>query len=201
MAPILREGAKNMAHTGGLALALPALLSYRCKSLVLGPNRALEGSSQALSLIPGLLGRYIRQAFFSRVLAGCERTVVIEFGTIFSQTGARLDERAYIGPHCHLGLVHIESYAMLAAGVHVPSGAHTHRHAVVGEPIQLQPQDRRLVRIGAGSWIGSGAVIMADVGSNSIIGAGSVVTKPIPDGVVAAGVPARVLRERETSGT
>jgi acetyltransferase-like isoleucine patch superfamily enzyme len=52
------------------------------------------------------------------------------------------------------------------------------------------------VRIGEGAWIGSAAVVMADVGRHSVVGAGSVVTKPIPDGVVAAGVPARVIRQR-----
>jgi len=34
------------------------------------------------------------------------------------------------------------------------------------------------------------------VGRHSVIGAGSVVTKPIPDWVIAAGVPARVIRSR-----
>jgi serine acetyltransferase len=38
---------------------------------------------------------------------------------------------------------------------------------------------------------------MADVGRDSIIGAGAVVTSPIPDRVVAAGVPARVIRARD----
>jgi maltose O-acetyltransferase len=33
------------------------------------------------------------------------------------------------------------------------------------------------------------------IGDGTIIGSGSVVTKPVPAGVVAAGVPARVLRE------
>jgi acetyltransferase-like isoleucine patch superfamily enzyme len=56
------------------------------------------------------------------------------------------------------------------------------------------------VRIGAGTWIGSGSVILADVGRNSIIGAGSVVTRPIPDEVVAAGTPARVIRHRRAAG-
>jgi acetyltransferase-like isoleucine patch superfamily enzyme len=37
---------------------------------------------------------------------------------------------------------------------------------------------------------------MADVGAGSVIGAGSVVTSPIPAGVTAAGVPARVLHIR-----
>jgi acetyltransferase-like isoleucine patch superfamily enzyme len=51
-----------------------------------------------------------------------------------------------------------------------------------------------LVKIGRGSWIGSAAIVMADVGEQSIIGAGSVVTQPVPSRVLAAGVPARVIR-------
>jgi virginiamycin A acetyltransferase len=54
-----------------------------------------------------------------------------------------------------------------------------------------------MVTIGAGSWIGSGAIVLADVGRNCVIGAGSVVTKPIPDNVVAVGNPARVISSRE----
>ena len=33
------------------------------------------------------------------------------------------------------------------------------------------------------------------IGEDVVVGAGSVVTKDLPDGVVAAGVPARILRE------
>lgn len=52
-----------------------------------------------------------------------------------------------------------------------------------------------LVRRGAS--IGTSATVMCGVtiGENSVIGAGSVVTKDIPSNVVAAGVPARVLRK------
>jgi virginiamycin A acetyltransferase len=58
-----------------------------------------------------------------------------------------------------------------------------------------------MIRIGAGTWIGSAAVVMADVGHDAVVGAGAVVTRPVPDAVVAAGVPARVLRARvETAG-
>lgn len=185
-----------MARLVALVAALPSIASFIIKSGTLGRDRALEGSSQALSLLPGLPGRYIRQAFLARALTACHRTAVVEFGTIFSQTGARLDERVYVGPNCHLGLVHVEAYAMLGAGVHIPSGAHTHRHSSADEPIQLQPMDRQLVRIGTGCWIGSGAVVMAEVGHNTIVGAGSVVTRPLPPYVVAAGVPARVIRQR-----
>ena len=42
-----------------------------------------------------------------------------------------------------------------------------------------------------------GAVVMADVGDQTIVGAGAVVTTPLPDRVVAAGVPARVVKSRD----
>jgi carbonic anhydrase/acetyltransferase-like protein (isoleucine patch superfamily) len=51
--------------------------------------------------------------------------------------------------------------------------------------------------IARGSLIGIGAIILegVKVGKGSIVGAGAVVTKDVPDGVVVAGVPAKVMRE------
>lgn len=53
------------------------------------------------------------------------------------------------------------------------------------------------VTIGDNVWIGGNTVICPGVhiGSNTVIGAGSVVTKDIPDWVIAAGNPCRVIRE------
>ena len=52
------------------------------------------------------------------------------------------------------------------------------------------------VRIGSDVWVGGAAVICPGVtiGSRSVIGAGSVVTRDIPEAVVAAGNPCRVIR-------
>jgi acetyltransferase-like isoleucine patch superfamily enzyme len=50
-----------------------------------------------------------------------------------------------------------------------------------------------------GSWIGSNAVVMADVGAGCIVGAGAVVTRPLPPRVLAAGVPARVVRHLDVA--
>jgi len=194
-----RDLAKSAAFWVASAAAAPALLSYGIRRAVIGPDRALEGSTQALSLIPGILGQYVRRAFLTRVLLHCDRTATVEFGTIFSRVSARLDAYAYVGPHCHLGAVHLEHDVLLAAGVHVPSGGNTHGTDDMSRPIREQPGRPRTVRIGAGTWIGSAAVVLADVGAESIIGAGAVVTQPIPDRVLAAGVPARVLRSRDTN--
>ena len=53
------------------------------------------------------------------------------------------------------------------------------------------------VTIGDNVWIGGNTVILPGVhiGSNTVIGAGSVVTKDIPDWVVAAGNPCRVIKK------
>lgn len=53
------------------------------------------------------------------------------------------------------------------------------------------------VTIGENVWIGAGVVIVpgVQIGRNSVIGAGSIVTKDIPENVVAVGNPCRVLRE------
>lgn len=55
------------------------------------------------------------------------------------------------------------------------------------------------VRIGNDVWIGGGAIILPGVtiGNNVIVGAGSVVTKDIPDGVIVAGNPAKIIKENK----
>jgi len=192
----MRQAAKTLALVLATIAVAPSLLSFFVRRLILGPGRALEGSTQALALWPGILGDYLRRAFLGRVLARCDRSATVQYGTIFSQPGARLDANVYVGPRCHLGLVHLERDVLLAAGVHVPSGAATHGTDEVGLAIRDQPGERTLVTIGEGTWVGSGAIVMADVGKHCVVGAGAVVTRPLTDYVVAAGVPARVIRSR-----
>jgi virginiamycin A acetyltransferase len=190
----LKATARGVAHVA----VLPLWPSFAVRAALLGRDRALESSMQWLSLIPGLTGQYVRRAFLSRTIAACHHTVVVECGTTLSRAGARFDEHVYIGPGCRLGLVHLERDVLLASGVHIPSGGMTHRIDDPTVPIREQPRDERLVRVGAGSWIGEASVVMADIGPEAVIGAGAVVTQPLPPRCIAAGVPARVLRMRES---
>lgn len=190
-----RELLKAAFRGGARILVLPCVVSFEIRARLLGRDRALFGSTQALSLVPGLAGQYIRRAFLQHAIS-CHHTVVVEFGTTLSRAGARLDENVYIGPGCHLALVHIQRNALIAAGVHIPSGASSHGFDDVSKPIREQPTYERLIRIGEGAWIGASAVVMAAVGEETIVGAGAVVTRALPAWVVAAGVPARVLHPR-----
>jgi acetyltransferase-like isoleucine patch superfamily enzyme len=195
----MRTLAKAAARAVATILVLPAFVSFRVRGAILGEDRALVGSSQALSLIPGLPGQYLRRAFLALALrGGCAPTAVIEFGTLFSQAGAAIEDDVYVGPRCHLGHVHLERGVLVAAGVHIPSGPHTHG-TDPDLPIPDQPGRLRMVRIGAGSWIGSNAVVLANVGADTVVGAGAVVTQPLPGRVVAAGVPARIVRHRDSA--
>lgn len=193
----MRELLKRIVHGLAWIAVTPSVCSYHVRSAVLGRDRALEGSTQAWALMPGLFGQYLRRAFLSRTLRWCARTATIEFGTLFSSASASIGERAYIGPRCHLGWAVIEDDVLLAAGVHVPSGSRTHGIDELSIPIRDQPTVKTAVRIGRGSWIGSAAIVMADVGRDTIVAAGAVVTRPLPDATVAGGVPARVLRQRD----
>jgi acetyltransferase-like isoleucine patch superfamily enzyme len=70
----------------------------------------------------------------------------------------------------------------------------------VERPIRAQGIYKRDVRVGHNVWVGYGACFLrgATVGDNAVIGTYSVVTKKVPANAVAAGVPVRVLRMRET---
>ena len=94
---------KSLARGLATVVILPQLVSYTLRAAVMGRDRALEGSTQLLSLVPGLPGQFLRRAFLARVLAGgCAASVAIEFGTLLSKAGARIDENVYVGPRCQL---------------------------------------------------------------------------------------------------
>jgi acetyltransferase-like isoleucine patch superfamily enzyme len=195
-----KELVKAVARALALVAVLPLLACFWLNALLVGRNRALEGASQLLSLAPGVTGQYLRRAFLQRVLARCHSSVLVEFGTLFSQAGAVLEENVYVGPRCQLGLVRLERDVLLAANVQIPSGGKTHYFDDPAKPIREQGGERAVVTVGAGAWIGTGAIVLADVGKGTVVAAGAVVTKPLPDNVIAAGVPAKVIRPRFEGG-
>ena len=72
-----------------------------------------------------------------------------------------------------------------------------HGYADPKVPVSRQVMPERPVCIGAGSWLGFGTAVLpgAAIGEHVVIGANSVVTGAIPSYTVAAGSPARVIKE------
>src|SRR4030095_10137818 len=101
----------------------------------------------------------------------CHHSATVEFGTFFSQPGAILDENVYVGPRCGLGLLPLARDVLLATNVQIPSGGMTHYFNDPTRPIREQGGERKMVTVGAGAWIGSGAILLADVGQGGIVAA------------------------------
>ena len=196
----MREFIKICVHWLSRLATLPCLAVYWAEALVVGKNVALCDMTEFLALFPGLPGRYLRTAFLSMAIEKCHHSVSVGFGTTFSKCGARLEKNVYIGANCSIGLATIHESALIASGVYVTSGAGQHGIEDVAVPIRDQGGVNRRVVLGSGCWIGANAVVMADVGTGSVVAAGAVVAKPLPDFVIAGGVPACVLRSRIPAG-
>ena len=146
------------------------------------------------ALVPGLLGDYLRVAYYRLTLTRCDLASRISFGSFFAHPETSVGRGVYIGSYCILGRTGIGDRTQIASGVQILSGRHQHTRNEQGEILGSDHGEFTTVTIGADCWIGAGAVIMADIGPQTTIGAGAVVTKPIPAGVTAYGNPARTSR-------
>ena len=103
------------------------------------------------------------------------RDCFVNFGcTFLALGGITIEDDVFIGPQC-----------VLATEYH-PENPET-RHSLLTKPIVVKRN----------AWLGANVTVLAGVtiGENAIVAAGSVVTKDVPDNMVVAGSPARVVRE------
>jgi acetyltransferase-like isoleucine patch superfamily enzyme len=110
----------------------------------------------------------------------------------------RIGDRCVIGRGSHLVAHHsIEIGDDVFTGPYVYITDQNHVYDDVAVPIGRQWPVNSAVRIGAGSWLGTGAVVLpgATIGRNVAVAAGSVVRGTVPDNCVVAGVPAKVVRQ------
>ncbi|WP_370545290.1 DapH/DapD/GlmU-related protein [Glaciecola sp. MH2013] len=157
---------------------------------------ALASLSQSLSLVPGKFGVYLRSGFYRFTLESYAVNAVVGFGTLFSQQQISIASGVYIGPQGNIGMCNIERDCLLGSAVHIMSGAKQHNFDDPNTPLRDQGGEFTKVTIGENTWVGNGALIMADIGKNCVVAAGSVVTKPVADGCIVGGNPAKVLKTR-----
>lgn len=89
--------------------------------------------------------------------------------------------------------IYVGDYTMFGPNVTIATAG----HPILPELRQQGYQYNAPVHIGKNCWIGAGVIIVPGItiGDNVVIGAGSVVTKDIPNNVIAVGNPCKVLRE------
>lgn len=105
------------------------------------------------------------------------------------------------GQYCHIGCINkvtICDGVLLGSKVLINDHTHGDTYCIS----DVRPSERDLISkgeiyIGENVWIGDGVVITPNVsiGNNTIVGANSVVTKSLPENVIAAGIPAKVIRQ------
>lgn len=109
--------------------------------------------------------------------------------------------RTYIGSHTHInfgatfldgGTISIGDYVQIGPN----AGLYTPVHPIDPDVRKTELELGRPIVIHDGVWLGGHVVVNPGVtiGKNSVIGSGSVVTKDIPDNVVAVGNPCRIIR-------
>ena len=122
-----------------------------------------------------------------------KKTMIEHFG------GVRIGNDVFIGSHVNIARGTIDD-TVLEDGVKVSPSTHIGHNNYVGENVTVICSNLfGSVKTGSGSYITASTVQnQCKVGENTVIGMGSVVTKEIPDKVIAFGIPAKVVKENNS---
>jgi len=108
---------------------------------------------------------------------------------------ARLGKGVMVSPHAVIGRnVLLADHAIVNAGSTLGHDTKIERYGTIGPGVHLSGN----VSVGEGAYLGIGASVIqhVSIGAWTTIGAGAVVTCDIPDHVVTAGVPARIISKK-----
>lgn len=126
---------------------------------------------------------------------GCQLVTIVHPGA-WVEPGARVGPGSFVAARAVVG-----TRASLGKGVIVNTGATVDHDCLIGDFAHVCPGAHLAgnIRVGSQTLIGTGAAVIPEVtiGAHAIVGAGAVVIRDVPDGVVVAGNPARVLRKNE----
>lgn len=192
----MKRAVKLVLQTISLAVVFPA-------ALLTGFGRfetLFTIGAHAYSQVPGIVGDYLRIAFYRLTLESCSLESRISFGSFFAHPKAQVAPGVYIGSYCVLGCCTIGERTQIASHVQILSGRRQHSRDDTGQVTGADEGIFETVAIGADCWLGAGAIVMAPVGDRTTIGAGAVVVGPIEAGVVAVGNPAKVVKKALPAG-
>ncbi|MHC4424425.1 MAG: acetyltransferase [Planctomycetota bacterium] len=140
------------------------------------------------------LGTTKRKPFIEQVASYKMRFATPVHPSARVSSKSTLGDGTFIGP----GVI-VASNTRLGQHVRVNRGILIGHDTNIHDYVTIQPGANiaGVCTIGQATYIGMGAIIIdrISIGSNSVIGAGSVVIKDVPDRVMVAGVPAKIIKE------
>jgi len=184
---------KRILFAAGFVLALPFIIPTFLEKLLLGEKheRILGWCKEILSIVPTIIGEYIRLGYYRSVCREISLDTCLMFGSMLAHRNTIIRAGTVVGAYSIIGYADIGENVLFGAGVSLISGKYQHG----------RPQDRigggaateiyEIIRIGSNCWIGQSAIILANIGENCTIGAGSVVYKDVPSNCTYMGNPAR----------
>lgn len=146
-------------------------------------NNSYHTKEEIRDIFSRLTGRQVDESFelfapfytdFGRNIVVGENVFINQNCTFMDRGGITLEDRVLIAPRVNLITIN---------------------HILA--PQSRRDTESRPIHICKNVWLGTGVTVMpgVTVGENTIIAAGSVVTKDIPPGVIAAGIPAKIIKE------
>jgi virginiamycin A acetyltransferase len=189
----LKRVLKWIVNGFGLALLAAPAATSMVESWLSERDDVFVGWGQLFALVPGLPGKYVRKCYYYWTLRGCSLNCEIGFLSYFTQRQAEVGERVYVGARTCIGGATLGEGALIGSHVSILNGGRQHEFGPDGRLTPCRQASLPRVSVGAETWIGEGAILMADVGSHCIVAAGSVVATPVPDGTIVGGNPARFV--------
>lgn len=158
-------------------------LAQRALQITMELNNKYHTHDEILQLMSELTGQGIDESFgmFPPFSTDCGRNIHIG-KNVFINAGCKFQDQG---------------------GIYIDDGALIGHNAVLATINHIEDPDFRggmifqPVHIGKNVWLGANVTILpgVSIGDGAIIAAGAVVTKDVPENVIAAGVPAKVIRE------
>lgn len=184
---------KKLALVIAIVAVLPLYAGMQLCVFIFGGERAFVSVGTFLGQCPGIVGDFIRKAYYLLALGSFSSSAGIGFGSFFSHRSSSMGPQSSCGAYCVLGTCDIGEGVLLGSNVHILSGKGQHIYDDAGRLVDGH-FDR--VAIGDHTWVGNGAIIMASIGKGCIVAAGAVVVKEVEDRCIVGGNPAKILRRR-----